>query len=50
MPQSQVDDASAQLVHAELIFQRGTPPDAEYTSKHVLVQDAAYGTLLHSRR
>src|SRR5262249_32900494 len=32
------------------IFQRGTPPDAEYTFKHALVQDAAYGTLLRSRR
>jgi tetratricopeptide (TPR) repeat protein len=33
-----------------LIFQRGTPPDAEYTFKHALVQDAAYSTLLRSRR
>jgi tetratricopeptide (TPR) repeat protein len=37
-------------VSAELIFRRGTPPDAEYTFKHALVQDAAYGTLLRSRR
>jgi tetratricopeptide (TPR) repeat protein len=37
-------------VNAELIFRRGTPPDAEYTFKHALVQDAAYGTLLRSRR
>lgn len=50
MPQSQLDDALAQLLHAELIFRRGTPPDAEYTFKHALVQDAAYGTLLHARR
>jgi hypothetical protein len=35
---------------AELLFQRGTPPDAEYTFKHALVQDAAYSTLLRSRR
>jgi tetratricopeptide (TPR) repeat protein len=40
----------AQLVNAELIFRRGTPPDAEYTFKHALVQEAAYGTLLRSRR
>jgi predicted ATPase len=45
-----VDDALAQLVRAELIFRRGTPPDAEYTFKHALVQDAAYGTLLRARR
>jgi len=50
MPQQQLDDALAQLVSAELIFRRGTPPDAEYSFKHTLVQDAAYGTLLRSRR
>src|SRR4029077_7839927 len=44
------DDALSQLVSAELIFRRGTPPDAEYTFKHALVQDAAYSTLLRSRR
>ena len=33
-----------------LIFRRGAPPDAEYTFKHALVQDAAYSTLLRSRR
>jgi class 3 adenylate cyclase/predicted ATPase len=49
-PQQRVDDALEQLVNAELIFRRGTPPDAEYTFKHALVQDAAYGTLLRSRR
>jgi class 3 adenylate cyclase/tetratricopeptide (TPR) repeat protein len=50
MSKLQLDDALAQLVAAELIFQRGTPPDAEYTFKHALVQDAAYSTLLRSRR
>jgi predicted ATPase len=50
MPRQQLDDALAQLVRAELIFRRGTPPDAEYTFKHVLVQDAAYATLLRGRR
>jgi class 3 adenylate cyclase/tetratricopeptide (TPR) repeat protein len=50
MPQPQLDDAPAQLVGAELIYRRGTPPDAEYSFKHALVQDAAYSTLLRSRR
>ena len=50
MPQQRVDDALEQLVTAELIFRRGTPPDAEYTFKHALVQDAAYSTLLRSSR
>ena len=50
MPQQQIDSALAQLVTAELIFRRGIPPDAEYSFKHALVQDAAYSTLLRARR
>jgi predicted ATPase len=50
MPREQLDTALAHLVRAELVFQRGRPPDAEYTFKHALVQDAAYSTLLSSRR
>ena len=50
MPQQKLDQALDQLASAELIFRRGVPPDAEYTFKHVLVQDAAYSTLLRSRR
>jgi class 3 adenylate cyclase/predicted ATPase len=38
------------LVDAELIFQRGTPPDATYVFKHALIQEAAYDSLLRSRR
>jgi class 3 adenylate cyclase/predicted ATPase len=40
----------ARLVAAELVFQRGTPPEAVYTFKHALVQDAAHGSLLRSTR
>ena len=50
MPPARLDGALDQLVRAELIFRRGTPPDAEYTFKHALVQDAAYSTLLRARR
>ena len=42
--------ALAQLEEAELLFRSGAPPDARYTFKHALVQDAAYETLLKSRR
>ncbi len=38
------------LTGAELVFRRGTPPDATYMFKHALVQDTAYETLLISRR
>jgi DNA-binding winged helix-turn-helix (wHTH) protein/tetratricopeptide (TPR) repeat protein len=40
----------AQLVAAELIFQRGAPPDATYRFKHTLVRDTAYASLLREPR
>jgi predicted ATPase len=49
-------DASAlqrelgRLVEAELLYQRGLPPQATYTFKHALIQDAAYQSLLRSTR
>jgi class 3 adenylate cyclase/predicted ATPase len=43
-------DALRQLIDAELIYMRGEPPDSTYMFKHALVQDAAYATLLRSRR
>jgi len=39
-----------QLLQSELIFRRGTPPDAAYSFKHALVQDTAYQSLLKARR
>ena len=39
-----------QLAAAGLVFGRGVPPDATYIFKHALVQDAAYQSLLKSRR
>ena len=50
MPQAQLDDALVRLSESGLAFRRGTPPDAVYTFKHALVQDAAYNSLLKSRR
>ena len=47
---SQLQDALAQLITSELIFRRGAPPDATYSFKHALVQDAAYQSLLKSKR
>jgi predicted ATPase len=40
----------AQLVAAELLYQRGRPPWARYLFKHALIQDAAYASLLKSTR
>ena len=39
-----------QLVEAELLYQRGLPPQATYLFKHALIQDAAYQSLLRSTR
>jgi class 3 adenylate cyclase/predicted ATPase len=38
------------LVEAELLYQRGLPPQATYLFKHALVQDTAYQSLLKSKR
>jgi predicted ATPase len=45
-----LQSALAQLTHAGLIFSRGEPPDSTYIFKHVLLQDAAYASLLRGRR
>jgi class 3 adenylate cyclase/predicted ATPase len=38
------------LVEAEIMYQRGLPPQATYAFKHALIQDAAYESLLKSTR
>ena len=38
------------LIRAGLLFRKGVPPHATYLFKHALVQEAAYGSLLRSRR
>jgi class 3 adenylate cyclase/predicted ATPase len=52
---SQLDDTTLQrelgrLVEAEIVYQRGVPPQAMYTFKHALIQDTAYQSLLKSTR
>ena len=39
-----------QLMEADLLFVDGAPPTAAYRFKHALIQDAAYDSLLKSRR
>jgi predicted ATPase len=48
--EEELQDALGRLVGSELVFQRGAPPEATYTFKHALVQDAAHGSLLRSAR
>ncbi|MBV8118438.1 MAG: AAA family ATPase [Alphaproteobacteria bacterium] len=50
LPDSELGASLARLVASELVFQRGAPPEAVYTFKHALVQEAAHGSLLRSTR
>ena len=47
---AELDYALDRIVASELMFCRGTPPEAIYTFKHALVRDAAYESLLKSTR
>jgi class 3 adenylate cyclase len=45
-----VQQGLAQLVEAEVLYQRGLPPRASYVFKHALIQEAASQSLLRLRR
>ena len=49
-PEAELSAALYRLIEAGLLSRQGVPPHATYLFKHALVQDAAYGTLLRSRR
>jgi predicted ATPase len=50
LPEEELRAALGRLVASELVLQRGAPPDAIYSFKHALVQDAAHSSLLRSSR
>jgi class 3 adenylate cyclase/predicted ATPase len=50
LSEDELQAALGRLVASELVFQRGTPPDAIYAFKHALVQDTAHGSLLRKTR
>ncbi len=50
MSEAQLVDALEKLTASELVFRRGTPPEAVYVFKHALVRDAAYDSLLKTKR
>ena len=50
LPRDKLEEALRQLVDSGLIFRRGEVPHAVYSFKHALVRDAAYASLLISRR
>src|SRR5437660_12073359 len=52
---SQLDEAPLQrelgrLVEAEIVYQRGLPPQSTYVFTHALIQAPAYQSLLRSTR
>jgi predicted ATPase len=50
LDEASVGPALAGLVDADILFVDGDPPEATYRFKHALIQDAAYDSLLRSRR
>jgi predicted ATPase/class 3 adenylate cyclase len=50
LPEPELRAALDKLRAAELVFVRGTPPEARYSFKHALVRDAAYESLLKTDR
>ena len=46
----ELERALSRLCETEILFRRGVPPEATYVFKHALIQDAAYESLLRSRR
>ena len=49
-PEALLSAALDRLIAAGLLFRRGVPPNATYLFNHTLVQEAAYQSLLKSRR
>jgi class 3 adenylate cyclase/predicted negative regulator of RcsB-dependent stress response len=50
LPEAEAAASLAKLCEAELLHARGLAAEASYTFKHALVQQAAYESLLRSRR
>jgi predicted ATPase len=48
--EERLQQAMAQLVDAELLYQRGLPSHVTYVFKHALIQETAYQSLLKSKR
>lgn len=50
LPTEDLNTALERLTENGIISRRGSPPASVYTFKHALVQEAAYSTMLKSRR
>jgi predicted ATPase/class 3 adenylate cyclase len=50
IPEGDLASALGLLCDSGLVFRRGHPPEARFLFKHILVQDAAYSSLLRTDR
>jgi class 3 adenylate cyclase/tetratricopeptide (TPR) repeat protein len=50
LPDDELRHGLARLQAADFLYERSLFPDLEYTFKHALTHDVAYGALLHERR
>ena len=50
LDEASLQSALARLADSGLLFVDGIPPEVTYSFKHALIQDAAYDSLLRSRR
>jgi class 3 adenylate cyclase/predicted ATPase len=50
MEDATLQTALERLAEADILLVQGLPPDSDYRFKHALIQDAAYESLLKSRR
>jgi tetratricopeptide (TPR) repeat protein len=49
-PEGALNEALERLVEADLLFVEGVAPDSNYRFKHALIQEAAYESMLRSKR
>lgn len=47
---AELSEALGQLVDAQIVDRRGSPPDAEYMFRHALLQDVAYRMMMRGQR
>ena len=50
LPEAELTAALAKLIASEFIYEQALYPELEYTFKHALTQEVAYGSLLVERR
>ncbi|AJD46373.1 adenylate/guanylate cyclase protein (plasmid) [Rhizobium gallicum bv. gallicum R602sp] len=50
LPKGEVEDALAALITSGLVFRHAISPQVTYSFKHALVRDAAYATLVRTKR